>query len=630
MGQKYQIVNGVKCQVDVNGKLLIKGEGVYELPIASETQLGGVAPKNKVQGLEYNEVYVDGVGRLYAPQGDAYVLPVATPTTLGGVKPNAKTDAMTASVGVDSEGKLYVQPVQGPQGPQGETGPQGPQGEQGPQGATGPAGSDGQDGTIEWTSSSTPISGQPNYTFAIADLVGPTGKTPRIGDIIFYNYYKYVIAGVDTTTVLAGTRQSIRGATGPQGPQGPQGETGATGATGPQGPKGDTGDTGPQGPKGDTGDTGPQGPKGDTGATGATGATGPRGPMGRFYMCSCATAGATSAKVVTVDAGQETFVLEKGTVIAVKMTVSNNSASNVTLNVDNSGAKSIYYNQAVYTSSTNNITGVKNRYIFYVYDGTYWVWQGMGMYNSYSGMTVAEIDAGTSNSARLITPANLKYAINHYAPNELPSYSSAEAGKVLGVNSGGTGVEWISAGGGGGSAGPLFEQGTKVVTGTTASWFDSNYDALAYSTIKADIYKWGNSAMIKLVGDIVGGDGPYSGIYNASDFVQFTEADLRTLFPEVMAEFDETVENMGNGDCVLKFYCDKPICRGDKAEMWIDGTTAGTFGLSANKWNGDVNKWTTNNIRAYFKPFADNTQFRMSSNDWTMLVMRYTIDVQSE
>lgn len=33
--------------------------------------------------------------------------------------------------------------------------------------------------------------------------------------------------------------------------------------------------------------------------------------------------------------------------------------------------------------------------------------------------------------------------------NELPTYTSAEAGKVLGVNSGGTGVEWINSGGGG-------------------------------------------------------------------------------------------------------------------------------------------------------------------------------------
>ena len=167
---------GVKCQVDVNGKLLIKGEGVYELPIASETQLGGVAPKNKVAGMEYNDVYVDGVGRLYAPQGDAYVLPVATPSTLGGVKPNAKTDAMTASVGVDSEGKLYVQPVQGPQGERGPAGPAGP---------VGPAGQDGSDGTSAYASVSksgntatitcTDAQGRKGSRGCIPDAPGETG-----------------------------------------------------------------------------------------------------------------------------------------------------------------------------------------------------------------------------------------------------------------------------------------------------------------------------------------------------------------------------------------------------------------------------------------------------------------------
>ena len=567
MGQKYQIVNGAKCQVDVNGHLLIKGEGVYELPIASETQLGGVAPKNKIAGMEYNDVYVDGVGRLYAPQGDAYVLPVATPSTLGGVKPNAKTDAMTASVGVDSEGKLYVQPIQGPQGPQGEQGPQGPKGDTGDTGATGPKGDTG--------------------------ATGPQGPKGDTGD------------------------------TGPTGPQGPQGEQGIQGVQGPAGP---TGATGSQGPKGDTGDTGPQGPKGDTGDTGPTGPQGPKGEDGKAFIGTCSTEAATSAKVITVSADQG-FELKKGVILAVKGTV-NNTARNVTLNVNGTGAKSIYYSTSVYTGNNATMTIAGNRYLTYVYDGTYWVWISSGLYVSYAGMTTTEIDTGTSTSAKLISPANLKYAINHYAPNELPTYTSAEAGKVLGVNSGGTGVEWINAGGGG-SAGPLFVQGTKVATGSTASWYDSNYDELAYSTIKADIYKWGNSAMIKVIGEIAGGDGPYSGLYNASDFVQFTEADLRTLFPEVMAEFDETVQNMGNGDCILKFYFDKPVCRGDKGEMWISGTDPATIGLSANKWNGSVNKWTTNNIKAFFKPFADNTQFRMSSNDWTMLAMRYTIDVQS-
>lgn len=43
--------------------------------------------------------------------GSDYVLPVATASTLGGVKPVEKTSAMTQSVGVDSEGRLYAAPT---------------------------------------------------------------------------------------------------------------------------------------------------------------------------------------------------------------------------------------------------------------------------------------------------------------------------------------------------------------------------------------------------------------------------------------------------------------------------------------------------------------------------------------
>ena len=498
MGQKYQIVNGVKCQVDVNGKLLIKGEGVYELPIASETQLGGVAPKNKIAGMEYNDVYVDGVGRLYAPQGDAYILPVATPTTLGGVKPNAKTDAMTASVGVDSEGKLYVQPVQGPQGPQGE-----------------------------------------------------------------------------------------------QGPQGPKGDTGDTGATGP---KGDTGATGPQGPKGDTGDTGPTGPAGTNGTSayatvsksgntatitctdangtttaqvsdGATGQQGPRGPMGKVFFCTCATAGSTAAKVVTVDAGQETFTLEVGTIIAVKFTTASNSASDVTLNVASTGAKSIYYNNAVYTSNSSTVTGYKNRYVYYVYNGTYWAWLGTGFYSSYSGMSVAEIDAGTSTSNRLITPANLKYAIQHYAPNELPTYTSAEAGKVLGVNSGGTGVEWINAGGGG-SGGSIFELGPVIASASEVLYNPDN--APVYSnplssnvSVPAELIQWGTSMGVRFKPDYYGCSASSAGLYHTYSyfFSGLTESALATYAPSAMQALYNFMERHYEYDDIRLYLYARPLVK---------------------------------------------------------------------
>lgn len=40
-------------------------------------------------------------------------MPVASPNTLGGVKPVAKTDDMTQSVGVDSNGALWTEPSDG-------------------------------------------------------------------------------------------------------------------------------------------------------------------------------------------------------------------------------------------------------------------------------------------------------------------------------------------------------------------------------------------------------------------------------------------------------------------------------------------------------------------------------------
>lgn len=43
-----------------------------------------------------------------AQNANNYTLPVATADTLGGVKPTVKTDAMTKEVGIDVDGKLYV------------------------------------------------------------------------------------------------------------------------------------------------------------------------------------------------------------------------------------------------------------------------------------------------------------------------------------------------------------------------------------------------------------------------------------------------------------------------------------------------------------------------------------------
>lgn len=51
-----------------------------------------------------------------------------------------------------------------------------------------------------------------------------------------------------------------------------------------------------------------------------------------------------------------------------------NTASNPTFNVNNTGAKSVWYNQGVITTSNLSYAGYANRPQLFMYDGTYYVW----------------------------------------------------------------------------------------------------------------------------------------------------------------------------------------------------------------------------------------------------------------
>ena len=70
-------------------------------------------------------------------------------------------------------------------------------------------------GSQIWTATADPTT--PNYTFAISNLTGPSGVSPRVGDLVVRSYYRYTISSVGTTTVLTGNRTSIRGGTGAAG-----------------------------------------------------------------------------------------------------------------------------------------------------------------------------------------------------------------------------------------------------------------------------------------------------------------------------------------------------------------------------------------------------------------------------
>ena len=240
----------------------------------------------------------------------------------------------------------------------------------------GDTGNPGLDGSSFWTTNASPSTSGGGYTWNISDLSGDTGKSVAVGDIIFQSVYRYTVDSITSTTAHCTIRQSIKGNTG----------NAATIAVG-------TVTTGEPGTPATVTNTGTSGaavfdfsiPKGEKGDTGNTGATGPQGPSGvnKVYTGTCSTGASQAEKAVTIPAGQS-FTLDTGAMIAVKFTNSN-TASSVQLNVNSTTAKSIYYANAVYTGSNETVCGKADTYVYYVYDGTYWVWIGCGEASSGGG-----------------------------------------------------------------------------------------------------------------------------------------------------------------------------------------------------------------------------------------------------
>ena len=158
------------------------------------------------------------------------------------------------------------------------------------------------------------------------------------------------------------------------------------------------------------------------------------------YVGTCTTAGGTKDKEATVESG---FKLITGVRVAIKFTNTNtyNSqlSSPVTLNVNGTGAKNIWINN-YHTGSVNFGTsqeylGYANRYIFYIYDGTYWVWDGCGVdYNntSYLPNNANAILTASNHPFIQIKASNIDIAQanNGVSANQYPAYIIADKNGV--------------------------------------------------------------------------------------------------------------------------------------------------------------------------------------------------------
>ena len=122
------------------------------------------------------------------------------------------------------------------------------------------------------------------------------------------------------------------------------------------------------------------------------------------YYGSCATAAGEQTKVVTLN-NASNFVLRIGTTIYVKFSNTNTynatAAAPTKLNVANTGAKQIYgANTATPTGTSTTYFGRANYVNCYVYDGTYWVWNGSSQDND-----------GNNNVTQTATTTNANYEV---------------------------------------------------------------------------------------------------------------------------------------------------------------------------------------------------------------------------
>lgn len=142
-----------------------------------------------------------------------------------------------------------------------------------------------------------------------------------------------------------------------------------------------------------------------------------------YFYGTCATAQGTAAKVVVCPefTGAD---LTAGTLLFVDFTAAN-TASNPTMNVNGTGAKIIYRYGTTRPSTSAASSWNAGSVVAFIYDGAAWTMVGW-INTTYSSMTVAEIEAGTGTTARLITPARLKAAIQYWAGTTPADYITEE------------------------------------------------------------------------------------------------------------------------------------------------------------------------------------------------------------
>lgn len=396
-------------------------------------------------------------------------------------------------------------------GPQGEQGPPGLDGLQGPQGEQGIPGKDGVDGKTQYTHIAYSNSADGHTDFSVSD-----SDREYIGMYVDFSES-------DSVNPDDYAWSKIKGADGSQGIPGQPGEDGRTpylhiayansadgrtdfsvtdsenksyigqytdytsedsndpvdyawtrikGEQGPQGPQGEQGPEGPQGPQGEQGETGPQGPAGEDGKPGEDGQPGADGENGKMLYGECRTAAGTADKTVTCTEATELYA---GLTVLIEFDY-NNTVAAPRLNVNGLGAKPIYVNGAV-ASSTNCFLWSGGAKIQFTYNGTYWV--PVGHPCTYYGTSAT----AATTAAKLVTVSNIVICKGTTLNVQFANSNEADS-PTLSI--------------GGTEARAIYTQGTRYAyweAGTTVSFtFDGQYWRVSSEPVYASEATVGNAA----------------------------------------------------------------------------------------------------------------------------------------
>ena len=211
-------------------------------------------------------------------------------------------------------------------------------------------------------------------------------------------------------------------------------------------------------------------------------------PTCNVAYATCETVAATAEKVVTV-LGDDKWTLESGRVVMVYFTTSN-SASNVTLNVNGTGAYPLWYNNAEYTSTGTAYTGYAKRVINYMFNGTHWVWVGAS-YDSnttYKNVSLGHgyVTCATAEATTAKVGTLSSYALTLGGIVAVKFTYAVPANATLNINSKG--------------AKNMFYRGAKITAGVIKAGDIATfiYDGTQYQLMSVDRWQ-------KDIADIIGG-----------------------------------------------------------------------------------------------------------------------------